>query len=64
MSDSENDRLRGDVKNDSGRAERLVAEFRRNLQRRKQRSKAVAARDRAANEADAAAATKEPPEQR
>ncbi len=44
MSDQEADRLKGSVKGDNGRAERLVAELRRNLHRRKDRSRAVAAK--------------------
>ncbi len=47
MSDREADRLKGSVKSDSGRAERLAAELRRNLHRRKDRSRAVAARSAA-----------------
>lgn len=43
MSHDEQDRLKGQIKGDAGRAERLAAELRRNLQRRKQRSRAVAA---------------------
>jgi hypothetical protein len=44
MSDSQADRLKGSTRNDVNRAERLAAELRRNLQRRKERSRAVAAR--------------------
>lgn len=44
MSDRQADRLKGSTRNDVGRAERLAAELRRNLQRRKERSRAVAAR--------------------
>jgi hypothetical protein len=47
MGDSQHDRLKGGTKGDAGRAERLAAELRRNLQRRKQRSRAVAARAKA-----------------
>ncbi|MGE0769406.1 MAG: hypothetical protein AB7L90_23445 [Hyphomicrobiaceae bacterium] len=50
MSHDEQDRLKGGIKNDPGRAGRLAAELRRNLQRRKQRSRAVAAREQAPEE--------------
>jgi hypothetical protein len=43
MSQGDQDRLKGNIKNDAGRADRLAAELRRNLNRRKQRSRAVAA---------------------
>ena len=44
MSDREADRLKGSIKGDGGRAERLAAELRRNLHKRKDRARAVAAR--------------------
>lgn len=47
MNDRDADRLKGSVKSDSSRAERLAAELRRNLHRRKDRSRAVAARSAA-----------------
>lgn len=47
MNDRDADRLKGSVKSDSSRAERLAAELRRNLYRRKDRSRAVAAKSAA-----------------
>lgn len=46
MSQDEQDRLKGNIKSDAGRAERLAAELRRNLHRRKQRSRAIVAQKR------------------
>ncbi|MGD9801822.1 MAG: hypothetical protein AB7E81_06910 [Hyphomicrobiaceae bacterium] len=46
MSHDDEDRLKGNIKADKGRAARLAAELRRNLHRRKQRTRAVAARAR------------------
>ena len=43
MSQDDQDRLKGNIKSDASRAERLAAELRRNLHRRKQRSRAIAA---------------------
>jgi len=43
MTDREENRLNGGIKGDATRAERLAAEFRRNLRRRKDRARAVAA---------------------
>jgi hypothetical protein len=43
MADREGDRLKGGIKGDTARAERLAAELRRNLRRRKDRARAVAA---------------------
>jgi len=43
MSQDGQDRLKGNIKSDAGRAGRLAAELRRNLHRRKQRSRAIGA---------------------
>lgn len=43
MTDRDNDRLKGSIKGDADRAERLATELRRNLRRRKDRARAVAA---------------------
>lgn len=43
MSDRDADRLKGSIKGDAGRAERLAAELRRNLRRRKLRARAATA---------------------
>lgn len=43
MSDHGDDRLKGSIKGDRARAERLAAELRRNLRRRKDRARATAA---------------------
>lgn len=55
MADREEERLKGSIKGDAARAERLAAELRRNLRRRKDRARAVAATDasRAASPDDA-----------
>jgi hypothetical protein len=45
MADREGDRLKGSIKGDTARAERLAAELRRNLRRRKDRARALAAGD-------------------
>ena len=45
MAYREEDRLKGSIKGDAARAERLAAELRRNLRRRKDRARAVAAAD-------------------
>lgn len=54
MSHDEHDRLKGSIKGDAARAERLAAELRRNLQRRKQRTRAIAAQKREAETASSA----------
>jgi len=43
MTDREEDRLKGSIKGDAARKERLAAEPKRNLRRRKDRARAVAA---------------------
>jgi len=53
MSNGEQDRLKGQVKGDAGRAERLAEELRRNLHRRKQRSRALIAQKRDTDRASA-----------
>ena len=47
MADSEKDRFKGSIKGDAARADRLAAELRRNLRRRKDRARAVTAADAA-----------------
>lgn len=60
MSQDEQDRLKGSIKGDTARAERLAEELRRNLLRRKQRSRAVAARARNAEPGSPAPPPDEP----
>lgn len=60
MSQDEQDRLKGSIKGDAGRAERLAAELRRNLHRRKQRSRAVAAQKRDADRTASPSQTDDP----
>ena len=43
MTGREGDKLKGSIKGDTARAERLAAELRRNLRRRKDRARAVEA---------------------
>lgn len=46
MSGQDEDRLKGHIKNDSAREDRLAAELRRNLLKRKARSRSLAAAER------------------
>lgn len=51
MSPPTNNHLKGGIRNDGGRAERLAQELRSNLKRRKARDRALAARDAVADRA-------------
>lgn len=49
MGGEPNDRLRASIKGDAGRRERLAAELRENLKRRKAQARAIAGRDAVAS---------------